>query len=460
MPIVPIVTDEKAKDPLFQKYTGYQDDEYVYAYTKSEARKKPLPVSEMPPLFDEPTTWKNFYKHIHWPRSIILVTTPFLAVYGAYKTPLKGKTLAFAMFYYFFTTLSVTAGYHRLWSHKSYSAHRFTQAFFALGGAGAFQGSIRWWARGHRAHHRYIDTDKDPYSASRGLFFAHFGWMLLKRPLNRVGKADVSDLKNDWLVQFQHKYYWLVALVMGVAVPTAVPGLWGDYMGGLVYAGVVRLVLAHHAMFCVNSLAHYMGETPYDDVHTPKDHWITAIATCGEGYHNYHHEFPQDYRNGILWYHFDPSKWLIELCATVGLTTNLKTFPANEVLKGKIQMEEKRLFEKKQYVDYGTAVDQLPLYTWDQFQEQVREHGKQWLLIQGIVYDVANFDHPGGPSILAHGIGKDMSTAFNGGVYDHSNGARRMLTSMRVGVLRNGMFLMRDHPDEPSYDTNVAAEAQ
>ncbi|CAO3620921.1 unnamed protein product [Cunninghamella blakesleeana] len=450
------LTNHEKKDSTFKDYKGYQDDDIIYAYTSSEARKVALPVSEMPPLFDEPTTVNNFYKHINWPQSILLIITPLIGIYGCLTTPLNQKTLYWSILYYFITGLGITAGYHRYWSHRSYSAPFITQFFLLLAGSGAVEGSVRWWSRGHRAHHRWTDTDKDPYAATRGFFFSHIGWMLVQRPKSRIGYADVSDLKKDSLVQFQHRFYIWFALFMGFIFPTLIAGLgWGDYKGGFIYAGVCRLVFVHHATFCVNSLAHYIGETTFDDFHTPKDHWITAIVTCGEGYHNFHHEFPQDYRNAIVWYQYDPTKWLIKVLSFFGLVHHLKQFPSNEIKKGQYQMQEKRLYNKKKALTYGTSINDLPIYTWDEFQYQVNKKDQKWVVIEGIIYDLKDFDHPGGTNYMKNGIGKDMTTAFNGAIYNHSNAARHLLTSMRCGILRYGMQVMRDHPDVPIYDINL-----
>ncbi|KAI9323216.1 stearoyl-CoA desaturase [Dichotomocladium elegans] len=419
----------------------------VYAYTKSEERKLPKERAELPPLFDEPTTLNNWYKHINWVHAILLLGTPAVAFYGAWTTELLSKTLVFAFIYYHVTVLGITAGYHRMWSHRAYRAVLPLRWIYCLAGSGAIEGSIYWWCRGHRAHHRWTDTDKDPYSAHRGLFFSHLGWMLVKRPKSKIGYADTADLKADPVVAIQHTYYPFFALGMGFLFPTLLAGLgWGDYRGGFFYAGAVRLVLVHHATFCVNSLAHYLGEDTYDDHHTSRDHWLTALVTNGEGYHNFHHEFPQDYRNAIRYYQYDPTKWLIKALSYIGLAYELKTFPSNEVTKSIVQMQEKKILACKKGLAYGPNIEDLPVFTWEEFQNLVLNANKKWIAIEGILYDLKAFakEHPGGEKCLKSNYGKDMTTAFNGGVYDHSNGARNLLTRMRVGVLKHGMQLMSD----------------
>jgi len=280
--------------------------------------------------------------------------------------------------------------------------------------------------------------------------------MLIKRPNSKIGYADIADLQSNKIVSFQHKYYAYFALGMGFVFPTVVAGLgWGDWRGGYFYAAVARLVFVHHATFCVNSLAHYLGDSSYDDAHTPRDHFITALVTLGEGYHNFHHEFPQDYRNAIKLYQYDPTKWLIRICSWLGLATQLKKFPSNEIKKGQVQMQEKKLMEMKKALMWGLPLEKLQVVSWDEFQDAVQNQGQKWILIDGILYDVAGFidQHPGGSSYMRTAIGKDMTTAYNGGVYDHSNASRNLLTTMRIGVVAGGMEVesRKTKPSEKLY---------
>ena len=150
------------------------------------------------------------------------------------------------------TIPGVTAGYHRLWAHRSYNATKSLEYVLALLAAAAVQGPIVWWVRGHRVHHRYTDTDLDPYNARRGFIWPHIGWLIVK-PRRPHGKVDVNDLKKNTVVMWQLRHYpWLV-LVMAVAFPTLVAGAgWGDWKGGCVYAGFLKIVILHH----LSSLLH------------------------------------------------------------------------------------------------------------------------------------------------------------------------------------------------------------
>jgi len=230
-----------ASVPLTQDSLPHQEvpadlnipDNYVQHTLKNT---KPLP----------PVTWSTLLENINWISLLALTLSPTVAIYGMFTTELCWKTGIFSVFWYFVTGLGITAGYHRLWAHRSYNASLPLQYALAFMGAGAVQGSIKWWSRGHRAHHRYTDTDLDPYGAHHGLLWSHIGWMVIN-PRRKPGVADCSDLNNNPLVRWQHKYYLWLLFSMAVIVPTAIPGLfWGDWRGGYFYAAAARLVFVHH----------------------------------------------------------------------------------------------------------------------------------------------------------------------------------------------------------------------
>ncbi|KAI9593294.1 delta-9 desaturase [Syncephalis fuscata] len=385
------------------------------------------------------TTTNVNYKNlrVNWPQAGLLLLSPLISLYAIFAIPITRPTLIWTILYYFVTGLSITAGYHRLWSHRAYDGRTPLKIIFALGGAGSFQGSIRWWSRGHRAHHRHTDTDKDPYGAHRGFFWAHIGWLLF-HPKDKLGYADVRDLEAEPVVAWQHRHYKWLAPFMSFVFPTLVAGFgWGDWMGGYFYAGILRLVIVHHATFCVNSLAHWLGHQNYDDLNTPRDHIVTALVTFGEGYHNFHHEFPRDYRNAIGWWQYDPTKWLIRICSWIKLAYGLRRFSHNEIRKGRVMMQEKAVIETKKTISWGTAAEDLPTYSWSEFQRECRENGHMWMVIDSFILDFASFipDHPGGEQIIRSWRGKDATNAFNGGVHMHRRAARNLISAMRVGVI-------------------------
>lgn len=391
-------------------------------------------------ISETPLTVTNWHKHINWLNAVPVVIIPLCGLIAIPWVPLHRETAVWAMAYYFMTGLGITAGYHRLWSHKSYSATVPLQIFLAAVGGGAVQGSIRWWSRGHRAHHRYTDTDKDPYTVQKGLLHAHVGWMLIKQNPKSIGRADVSDLDDDPIVRWQHRHYLTVVIVMGLAFPTLVAGIWNDWLGGFMYAGILRFFVVQQATFCINSMAHWLGDQPFDDRNSPRDNILTALVTLGEGYHNFHHEFPSDYRNAIEWHQYDPTKWSIWLWARIGLAYDTKQFRANEIEKGRLQQEQKALDRKRATLDWGVPIQELPVMEWDDFVERA-QGGRELVVIAGIVHDVSGFskEHPGGRTMIKSAFGKDATGIFNGGIYMHSNAAHNLLSTMRVGVIRGGM---------------------
>ncbi|WP_199610591.1 fatty acid desaturase [Flocculibacter collagenilyticus] len=243
-----------------------------------------------------------------------------------------------------FCGMSITAGYHRLWSHKTYDAHPILQFIYAIGGAFAIQNSALHWSSDHRIHHKHVDSDhRDPYSASKGFWFSHIGWMLRDYKTNPYENyANARDLQKNKIVMWQHKHYLTLVLVTNFGIPLALGLLNGNVLGMLLSAGVLRLVLSHHFTFFINSLAHIWGTQPYTDENSARDNGMLAFLTYGEGYHNFHHIFEYDYRNGIKWWQFDPTKWFIKSAQWLGLTHNLKVTPEVRIEQAKAQMVLKR----------------------------------------------------------------------------------------------------------------------
>ncbi|KAJ5673509.1 hypothetical protein N7507_002636, partial [Penicillium longicatenatum] len=398
------------------------------------------PDSQRLHITEQPLTLSNWHHHVNWINTSLILIVPLFGCVAAFFTELRLATATWAILYYVWTGLGITAGYHRLWAHRSYEASVPLRIFLACVGGGAVQGSIRWWSSKHRAHHRWTDTVKDPYSVRKGVWYSHFMWMVMKQNPKDRGRTDISDLNQDPIVVWQHKHYGMFILAFGVLFPMAVAGLgWGDWKGGLVYAGILRFLFVQQATFCVNSLAHWLGEQPFDDRNSPRDHVVTALVTLGEGYHNFHHEFPSDYRNAIEWWQYDPTKWSIWMWKQLGLASNLKQFRANEIEKGRVQQLQKKVDQKRAKLDWGVPLEQLPVISWDDFLDAARD-GKSLTVIAGVVHDVASFvnEHPGGKTLISSAIGKDATALFNGGVYNHSNAAHNLLSTMRVGVIRGG----------------------
>ncbi len=237
------------------------------------------------------------------------------------------------------TGLGITTGYHRLFSHRSYQAVAPVRLFFAILGAAAWQNSIIVWAAGHRFHHRDVDTDGDPYNAKKGLAWSHIGWIMVEG--TRHNQLDnVSDLLADPICRWQHRNYLWVSTAVNLGIPFLL-GLWtGDIIGMMIIAGLLRVVLVHHFTFTINSLAHKVGTQTWSTLNTSRDSWVISLLSFGEGYHNYHHAFQTDYRNGPRWYNYDPSKWLIWSLQKMRLAKKLRTIPLDIALRRRF--EERR----------------------------------------------------------------------------------------------------------------------
>ncbi|SEA72786.1 acyl-CoA desaturase [Alkalimonas amylolytica] len=268
---------------------------------------------------------------------VALVAVPWYAIAVGF-----GKAEIIAMMLCLgYCGMSITAGYHRLWSHKSYQAHPILEFIFAIGGAFALQNSAIHWASDHRVHHRHVDdNDKDPYSAKRGFWFSHIGWMLRDyQGPDHYTYDNVRDLQKNKILRWQHKHYLALVLATNIGIPVLLGLLFGNLWGMILLVGVMRLVLSHHFTFFINSLAHIWGKQTYTDQNTARDNGVLALLTYGEGYHNFHHLFEYDYRNGIKWWHFDPTKWLIKACSWVGLASKLRTCPEERIEQAKAAMQ-------------------------------------------------------------------------------------------------------------------------
>jgi stearoyl-CoA desaturase (Delta-9 desaturase) len=272
-----------------------------------------------------------------------LVLVPWYGLTHGFST---GSWVCYA-FFLVANGVSITGGYHRLWAHRTYDAHWTLRLFFMIFGTMSLQNSAFVWCSGHRTHHLNVDdVDRDPYSIKRGFWFAHIGWMLRDYPSGRKDFSNIPDLRRDPLLQFQHRFYVPLVLITNFGFPLAAGWLVGDVWGTFILAGILRLVISQHVTFFINSLAHMWGSRPYTDENTARDNPFLAFVTYGEGYHNFHHIFAHDYRNGVRWWQFDPTKWIIASLQYVGLTRRLKRTPPFQIQRALLAMQFRRAQEK------------------------------------------------------------------------------------------------------------------
>jgi stearoyl-CoA desaturase (Delta-9 desaturase) len=247
--------------------------------------------------------------------------------------PLAWPTVALAVTWLLCSGLSITGGYHRLFAHRSYRCSRTVAAFYLLFGAAAVQNSALSWASAHRRHHAHTDQDEDPYDARRGLWWSHIGWLLHSRSVHDC--SNVPDLSRDRLVVWQHRLYTPLAIAMAGVVPVLIASAWRDPLGGFLWAVCMRLVVQYHGTFAINSVAHRFGSRPYSTATSARDNPLLAVLTLGEGYHNFHHRFPSDYRNGVRRLDLDATKWFIRALALARLATDLKRAAPQAVVRAR-----------------------------------------------------------------------------------------------------------------------------
>ena len=232
--------------------------------------------------------------------------------------------------------MSICAGYHRFFSHKSYECSAPVQLFYAFFGAMAAENSILWWSASHRTHHKYVDRDWDPYNIKRGFWWAHIFWIFYRNPDSAVFD-NARDLEQNPIVMWQHRWHKVILIVAGFGIPTLIGAMFGDPIAGLLWGGFLRIAVIHHTTFFVNSLAHALGKPLYNAEVSARDNWLVAMLTLGEGYHSFHHRFPADFRNGIRWYHWDPAKWFIRALRWMGLAQELVATPEPQIEQARMR---------------------------------------------------------------------------------------------------------------------------
>ncbi|XP_075974965.1 acyl-CoA Delta-9 desaturase-like [Anticarsia gemmatalis] len=295
--------------------------------------------ADAPPVIVPPSAEKRVWK-IVWRNVILMGMLHLGAVYGLYLFLFKAMwiTKFFAYFLYICSGLGITAGAHRLWAHKSYKARLPLRLLLVLFNTIAFQDAAVDWARDHRMHHKYSETDADPHNATRGFFFAHVGWLLVRKHPQIKAKGhtiDMTDLRSDPLLRFQKKHYMILMPLCCFILPSYIPTLWGETLwNGYFVCAVFRYVMVLNFTWLVNSAAHLWGIKPYDKNINPVETKPVSLVVLGEGFHNYHHTFPWDYKTAELGgYSLNITKMFIDFMAKIGWAYDLKTVSTDVIQK-------------------------------------------------------------------------------------------------------------------------------
>lgn len=249
-----------------------------------------------------------------------VIGIPFYAYYFGFS--LFDWTLFLVM--YIVTGMGITIGYHRLVAHQSFECRDWVKTCLLVIGGWALQNSALIWCADHIRHHAKTDQEEDPYNATKGFWHSHCGWLFYDTA-HRTSKYEVR-LRRDQIVMWQHRHYWSI-VASGLLLPSLLGlchGSWQGALSAFLMGGLLRLFMVLNSTFAINSLCHMIGKQSYGTQDSSRDSWLVSFISLGEGYHNYHHTYARDYRNGPEWYNFDPSKWIIYTLFLLGLATNLR----------------------------------------------------------------------------------------------------------------------------------------
>nr|CAD7425197.1 unnamed protein product [Timema monikensis] len=290
----------------------------------------------------------SFQTQLVWKNIIGFTFLHLAAVYGLFLmlTASRIWTLVWAFSVGFLSGLGVTIGAHRLYSHRCFKATwgirllldaqlvRLRTSNINLSTHCInLQNCLYIWVRDHRQHHKYSDTNADPHNAKRGFFFSHIGWLMMRKHPDVIEKGkyvDLTDLEADPIVMFQKTYYTPLYIVFALLLPVTIPCLlWGESVWGSVWTCFfTRSVLMLNITWLVNSAAHFYGTRPYNRSIQAVENPAVSFLCLGEGWHNYHHMFPWDYRAAEFGRGYDTSTRLIDFMARMGWVYDLRCTPA------------------------------------------------------------------------------------------------------------------------------------
>ncbi|XP_076174910.1 acyl-CoA Delta-9 desaturase isoform X2 [Ptiloglossa arizonensis] len=283
---------------------------------------------------------KKYKWKIVWRNVIVFLYLHLASLYGLYLMffALKGQTILWTLLVTLAAALGITAGAHRLWAHRSYKAKWPLRVILMIFQTIAFQNHIYEWVRDHRVHHKFTDTDADPHNAQRGFFFSHMGWLMVRKHPDVIKKGatiDMSDLEQDPVIIWQKRLYVVLMPLCCFILPMWIPCYyWGEKTLYSWYATMFRYTFSLNVTWLVNSAAHIWGMKPYDSSIGPTENIGVALFAIGEGWHNYHHVFPWDYKAAEFGnYRTNLTTAFIDFFARIGWAYNMKTVPTEAVKK-------------------------------------------------------------------------------------------------------------------------------
>ncbi|KAJ1522181.1 hypothetical protein ONE63_002491 [Megalurothrips usitatus] len=280
----------------------------------------------------------EYKTEIVWFNTIGFLILHLLTLYGIYLGMFHASVLTdiWAFVVGFISAESVLLGAHRLYTHRSYKATFPLRLLIVLWQTVSSQNCLWVWVRDHRQHHKYSDTNADPHNASRGFFFSHIGWLMVRKhpSVFEAGRrVDMSDIEADKLVMFQKKYYNILYVLLSILFPTVVPvWLWNEtWWNSFFLSFITRTFVVLNIAWLVNSWAHLYGTHPFNNDILPSESRLVSFLTFGEGWHNFHHTFPWDYRAAEFGQNFNLTCSIIEMFEKIGWAYDLKAAPESLV---------------------------------------------------------------------------------------------------------------------------------
>ncbi len=275
--------------------------------------------------------------------TVAAVVIPFvgflLAIALLWGGMVSALDLAIMAVLYLFTGFGITVGYHRLFTHRSFETTKAMRAMFAIAGSMSLQGAPIHWVADHRKHHDYSDEHGDPHSPHThgksgwrgvlaGWWHSHTGW-LFDRAERASAKRYARDLREDPLIKTIDRWF-LGWVLLGLAIPFALGFALSGWeltagLTALLWGGLVRIFLQHHATWSVNSICHMYGNRPFETGDQSRNNWLIAVVALGEGWHHNHHAFPTSARHGLRRAQIDPSYGFILLLEKLGLAWNVRS---------------------------------------------------------------------------------------------------------------------------------------
>jgi stearoyl-CoA desaturase (Delta-9 desaturase) len=267
-------------------------------------------------------------------RTMVLgaVVVPFLATLVAivqlWQWAVSWSDLILLVALYVPISLGVTAGFHRMLTHRSFRAHPIVRGALLVCGSMAVQGPAITWAANHLKHHALADTPGDPHSPVEGLVHAHLGWLFGEKSADP--NLYCRHLLADPVVVFVHRTF-VIWVALSLLIPFAIGG-WT----GLLWGGLVRIFFVHHITWSVNSVCHTFGRRAFATTDRSRNQWIVGLLALGEGWHNNHHAFPRSAVHGLDRWQFDLSAWLITTLERLRLATNVQRIAPEAITRKRL----------------------------------------------------------------------------------------------------------------------------